>query len=175
METVNRSLMTNSLIQMSLVMVALFILFSLYSAIMERQKKASNDLLKAKSDFLANMSHEIRTPINTILGMDEMILRESREKDVRKYALDIQQAGKMLISLINDVLDFSRIDAGKLELVPDEYDLALLISDMIDIIRIRADKKGITLDVNMDSSMPHILYGDNILCSRLSSIYCLMQ
>ncbi len=75
---------------------------------------------KAKSDFLARMSHEIRTPVNTILGMDEMILRESRDSAVLEYADDIRSAGRSLLSIINDILDLSKIESGKMEIIPVE-------------------------------------------------------
>ena len=80
----------------------------------ERAKEIAQEADRAKSDFLANMSHEIRTPINAVLGMDEMILRESTNPQILEYASDIKQAGNMLLSLINDILDFSKIESGKL-------------------------------------------------------------
>ena len=132
------------------------------SVALKRAKAAAEEASRAKSDFLANMSHEIRTPINTILGMDEMILREYNDPTLRKYAANIQNSGRTLLSLINDVLDFSRIEAGRMELYPDEYDLALVIVDMVSMIRSMAVKKGLTFDVDVDESIPHILYGDNV-------------
>ena len=81
----------------------------------ERLQEATEEATRAshsKSDFLANMSHEIRTPINAVLGMNEMILRESKDETIRLYAHNVENAGKNLLSIINDILDFSKIEAG---------------------------------------------------------------
>lgn len=116
---------------------------------------------EAKSVFLANMSHEIRTPINAVLGMDEMILRESRESQIREYASDIQAAGKNLLSIINDVLDFSKIESGKMELVSGEYDFASRIHDIMNIIKLKAQSKGLYMKLELDETLPSGLYGDD--------------
>ena len=117
---------------------------------------------QAKSSFLANMSHEIRTPINTVLGLDTMILRESDDANIRKYALNIQSAGHSLLSIINDILDFSKIESGKMEIIPVEYEMASLISDVTNMIAPKADDKGLTLNVRADESIPAKLYGDDV-------------
>ncbi len=124
-----------------------------------RVAKASSE---AKSTFLSNVSHEIRTPINAVLGMDEMILRESNDKEILKYAADIKNSGKTLLSLINDLLDFSKIEAGKMEIIPVEYELSSTINDLINMVRSKAEDKGLELNVNVDSQMPHVLMGDEI-------------
>lgn len=128
---------------------------------LKRAKAAAEEANRAKSDFLANMSHEIRTPINTILGMDEMLLREVNEPTWRKYAINIKRAGKALLSQVNDVLDFSKIEAGKLELIPDEYDLRNVIADMSTMIQTRAVAKGLEFKVKVNENIPHVLYGDS--------------
>ncbi|MCR4763099.1 MAG: response regulator [Lachnospiraceae bacterium] len=125
-------------------------------------KKIAEEATRAKSAFLANMSHEIRTPINAVLGMDELILRESSEETIRQYAANIQRSGNMLLSLINDVLDFSKIEAGKMELVNGEYDLSLLVQDLADMIRPRAEDKGLTFHLEMDGRIPRYLFGDSV-------------
>lgn len=94
---------------------------------MEREKQQAFLASEAKGRFLANMSHEIRTPIHAVLGMDAMILRESKEPSIREYAMDIKNAGQTLLSLINDILDISKIESGKLEIIPVKYDLSSLI------------------------------------------------
>ncbi|MCR5756677.1 MAG: response regulator [Selenomonas sp.] len=116
----------------------------------------------AKSQFLSNMSHEIRTPINAVLGMDEMILRESTEPNIRQYAENIRTAGTSLLGLINDILDFSKIEAGKLELIPVEYAVSSMLNDLVNMIRQRAEKKGLELCVEAPIDMPSILQGDEI-------------
>ena len=116
---------------------------------------------KAKSDFLARMSHEIRTPVNTILGMDEMILRESRDNTVLEYAGDIQSAGRNLLSIINDILDLSKIESGKMEIIPVEYDLSRLLKDLTNMVTIRANEKNLTLDISVSEDIPSGLFGDD--------------
>ncbi len=117
---------------------------------------------EAKGKFLAQMSHEIRTPINAVLGMDEMILRESKEQNVREYAMDIYTAGQSLLTLINDILDFSKIDSGKMEIVPVEYDISSLIHDLVNMTSQRAADKGLSLEVEADAQIPSRLYGDDV-------------
>lgn len=117
---------------------------------------------EAKGKFLAQMSHEIRTPINAVLGMDEMILRESKEQNVREYAMDIYTAGQSLLSLINDILDFSKIDSGKMEIVPVVYDISSLIHDLVNMTSQRAADKGLCLEVEVDPELPCRLYGDDV-------------
>ena len=139
-----------------------------YVAKLQEQQKLEDNLRsareasKAKSNFLSNISHEIRTPINAVLGMDEMILRESHEPATLEYAKDIQNAGKTLLSLINDVLDFSKIEAGKMEIIPVEYNLTSTINDLYNMVMFRAKEKNIHLIFDFDPDMPHLLYGDEI-------------
>lgn len=117
---------------------------------------------EAKSSFLSNMSHEIRTPINAVLGMDEMILRESDDPATIKYATDIKNAGSTLLSLVNDILDFSKIEAGKMEILPVQYELSSTMNDLVNMIATRAADKGLELKVHVDEKIPHMLYGDEI-------------
>lgn len=128
-------------------------------ALAKQDALAANE---AKGKFLAHMSHEIRTPINAVLGMDEMILREAREPDIREYAMDIYTAGHTLLSLINDILDFSKIESGKMEIVPVTYDISSLIHDLANMAVQRAKDKNIKIEVNVDSQTPCQLYGDDV-------------
>ena len=128
----------------------------------EEAKKEAFAANEAKGKFLANMSHEIRTPINAVLGMDEMILRESREKDIRSYAMDIYTAGQTLLSLINDILDFSKIESGKMEIVPAAYDTSSMIHDLVNMISVRAKAKDLDFVVSVDESLPAKLWGDDV-------------
>ena len=129
---------------------------------LKKQKEIADSASEAKSRFLANMSHEIRTPINAVLGMDEMILRESKDSTIRSYAADIMSAGKTLLSLIGDILDLSKVEEGKMEIIPVQYDLASLINDLSNMIRDRATRKGLEFDIDVDEHIPHILWGDEI-------------
>lgn len=129
---------------------------------LKKQKEIADNANKAKSSFLANMSHEIRTPINAVIGMDEMIIRESREKQTVAYANDIMSASRTLLSLINDILDFSKVEEGKLEIIPTQYEVGSLVNDLVNMIRDRASKKGLAFNVRVDEAIPHLLYGDEI-------------
>ncbi len=125
----------------------------------ENEIRANN----AKSAFLAKMSHEIRTPINAILGMNTMILRDSRDSNIRNYSQNIENSGKNLLSLINNILDFSKIESGKMELVEVEYHLLSIINDCYHLIFLRAQEKGLELEVNMPAEISnYILYGDEV-------------
>ena len=117
---------------------------------------------KAKDDFLANMSHEIRTPLNGILGMDEMILRDTRETRIKNYALEIKSAGNTLLSIINDILDLSKIESGNFDIIPVEYDVASVLNDVLNMTRHRAEKKGLKYNYVVSESIPSVLYGDEI-------------
>ncbi|MGN0161037.1 MAG: response regulator [Lachnospiraceae bacterium] len=125
-------------------------------------KNAAEQANRAKSDFLANMSHEIRTPINAIMGMNEMILRESKDEEIRKYAVNIQGASKTLLSLINDILDFSKIEAGKMEIVSAPYDMAAFLNDVVNMTGIKAKQKQLDFQVEIDKELPSVLCGDGV-------------
>ena len=117
---------------------------------------------RTKSNFLASMSHEIRTPMNAITGMTELLLRGDLTDEARGYVQDIKQAGLNLISIINDILDISKIEAGKLEIIPVEYLLASLINDTVNIIRMRIMEKPLRFYTNIDGTIPNGLVGDEV-------------
>lgn len=133
-----------------------------YMKELEEQREIADNANAAKSRFLANMSHEIRTPINAVLGMDEMILRESTEESIRSYAADIMSAGKTLLSIINDILDLSKVEEGKMEIIPVDYEITSLINDLVNMIRDRAAKKGLEFELKVDQNTPIGLCGDEI-------------
>ncbi|MBR6485265.1 MAG: response regulator [Lachnospiraceae bacterium] len=123
---------------------------------------------KAKSRFLAQMSHEIRTPINAVLGMNEMILRESDDPSIRDYSGNIRAAGRTLLALINSILDFSKIEEGKMEIVPVRYDTATMIEGMINSVSKRAVDKGLNLNTHIDRNLPSSMYGDDMRISQVT-------
>ncbi|MBR1742248.1 MAG: response regulator, partial [Lachnospiraceae bacterium] len=122
---------------------------------------------RAKSRFLAQMSHEIRTPINAVLGMNEMILRESENEEILEYAGNIDSAGNTLLSLINSILDFSKIEDGKMEIVPVNYDTASFVNDLYHSIIQRADAKGLAFVMEIDGMLPCTLKGDDVRFSQV--------
>ncbi|MGN0665788.1 MAG: ATP-binding protein [Huintestinicola sp.] len=131
-----------------------------YTSMVEQSRAEAIKANEAKSSFLAQMSHEIRTPINAILGMNEMILRESKEQQTLEYASNAYNSGKALLSIINDILDISKIEAGKLKLSEGEYDLYSLISDCYHMVADRAAKRGLQFNLSVDETLPSKLYGD---------------
>lgn len=122
---------------------------------------------KAKGEFLANMSHEIRTPLTTILGMDEVILRKYEAGPIAQYAQDIQSAGNTLLHIINDILDFSKIETGQLELALRNYDLGRVLRDVSNMVKIRAEQKGLRYIQQIDETLPNELFGDKIRVNQI--------
>ena len=135
------------------------------TGMIEELKKAVDTAIQAeqaKSLFLSNISHEIRTPINAILGMNEMILRECADPQLLTYAGNIQSSGRTLLTLINDILDMSKIESGKMEIIPIEYKTADLFIDLWNLIYLRAKDKNLTVSFTLDETMPNTLYGDDV-------------
>lgn len=127
-----------------------------------QQKKEIEELNEAENHFFSSMSHEIRTPINTIIGLNEMILRGDISDDVAENARNIQGASKMLLTLINDILDLSKIKSGKMEIVNVSYETGELFSDIVNMIWIKAREKGLEFRLHVDPSMPSMLCGDEV-------------
>lgn len=125
---------------------------------MEEQR--ANAASEAKSSFLANMSHEIRTPINAVLGMNEMIQRECDEPEILEYAKEIENAGRNLLSLVNNILDYSKIEAGEMEIVEAEYDLKAALSDVMRAAYQGTFEKQLSFEAQIAEDLPARLYGD---------------
>ena len=135
-------------------------MFYIEQSIARKQQEELEKMSDAKDNFFASMSHEIRTPINTIIGLNEMILRESREEETREYAENMQSASKMLLNLVNDILDLSQIEMKKMEIIPIEYQSASLFGDLIDMIQVRLKEKKLDFHVDIDKNIPSVLQGD---------------
>ena len=128
----------------------------------EEQRDEIEQIAHSKDVFFANMSHEIRTPINTIIGLNEMILREDISDEIAENAINIQNAGKMLLTTINDILDLSKLESGKMEIVPAQYEISSMFSDLVNLIWIRAHQKELEFKVDIDPKIPSMLYGDEV-------------
>lgn len=145
--------------------LTMFLQFGMYNRQQNELEAARKEALKlseAKSNFLANMSHEIRTPINVMLGMNEIILRESESAQIKKYSTNIQRAGKTLMLLINNVLDVSKIESGKLSVAEEEYKTADLIAELSMIGAEQAGKYGLFFKTEADACIPGVLVGDSV-------------
>ncbi|MCR5271655.1 MAG: response regulator, partial [Lachnospiraceae bacterium] len=117
---------------------------------------------RAKTEFLTNMSHEIRTPINAVIGMNEMILRECDDEVILGYAKDVETAGKNLMSMINDILDISKLESERLEIIEAPYRLSSLLNDVINMFAFKAEAKGLEFKLTVDENLPDGLYGDEV-------------
>ena len=149
-----------------------------YSEQLTEAKAVAEHANTAKSEFLASMSHEIRTPINAVLGMNEMVLRESLQArdqaskvqpelrayltNISNYAGNIDSAGKNLLAIINDILDFSKIESGKMEITEAEYKFSSVLNDISNVISFRAKDKGLDFKIEIDKDLPDGLFGDEL-------------
>ncbi|MBR6627083.1 MAG: response regulator [Lachnospiraceae bacterium] len=123
-------------------------------------REKAEEANRAKSNFLANMSHEIRTPMNAVVGMSELIIEECRGRKIFDYACDIKTAALNLLAIINDILDLSKVEAGKMELVESDYYVQCLVEDTTNLIKMAAGQKGLQVNMNLDEKIPHHLRGD---------------
>ena len=176
---VYKNILTYSILSIIVLIFCIIYVYRLMSSLIRLQENTNKKLRlsadaaiaadEAKSGFLAQMSHEIRTPINAVLGMNEMILRETDDNTIIEYAMNIQNAGKTLLSLINSILDFSKIEDGKMEIIPVKYDTATMIHDLVTSISPRAESKGLEFIVRADATLPAELKGDDVRLKQVIS------
>ena len=169
----------NKEMPLTMILIAVYLLIAAISlAVVVRRMTARRERLiaiseravaanEAKSSFLSNMSHEIRTPINAILGMNEMVLRESTEEDIITYSQNIKTAGNTLLGIVNDILDFSKIEEGKMQIIPVDYDLSSMLNDLVNMIKIRLEAKDLKLIMDFDENTPKLLHGDEIRIKQI--------
>lgn len=131
------------------------------TAELEKAKIEAENANNAKSKFLARMSHEIRTPINAIFGMNEMILRESKNPAIQKYASDAKDSSVILLGIVNEILDSSKIESGMMELAPVNYHPGAWLNDIYNMMNVRAREKDLELKFEIDPTIPGELYGDD--------------
>lgn len=140
----------------------------LHNVVTERDRLFADQMLsEAKSQFFASMSHEIRTPINAVLGMNTMILRETTEPQIASYAQVIENSGKMLLSTVNDILDFSKAESGKLDLVCTEYGTVDIVRELVQMIKTKAEDKGLKFEIDIENILPSRLYGDDVRIKQI--------
>ncbi len=150
--------------------ITMFLHFRLYNQQQRELEAAREEALSfshAKSNFLANMSHEIRTPIHVMLGMNEMILRESRSEQIQDYGRKIQNAGKTLLLLINNILDVSKIESGKLTVTEARYLTADLMDELIVVGKEETGRYGLSFAVRTDETLPAALVGDTVYLRQI--------
>ena len=175
--TIYRRVLVYGFVCLTTFLVCIILVYRLLSDLIRwqdetnRQMKEAADAAiaagKAKSQFLAQMSHEIRTPINAVLGMNEMILRESSDENILDYAANIQSAGRTLLSIINSILDFSKIEDGKMEIILVKYDIASMINNLVNSIAERARDKSLDFIVDVDEKLPSVLLGDDVRITQV--------
>ena len=143
--------------------VAMYLHFRIYKKqqiFLSQAREEAMEANRAKSTFLANMSHEIRTPINVMLGMNEMILRESESREVVQYAKSVEKAGNYLLSLINNILDITRIESKKLDIIEEKFSLRQLVQEVCLIGAKQAEAKNLEFVVDVEETLPKYLEGD---------------
>ena len=137
------------------------------NALTQQQKKEIEELNQAENNFFSSMSHEIRTPINTIIGLNEITLRGDIPPDVAENARNIQGASKLLLTLINDILDISKIKSGKMEIINASYETGALFSEIVNMIWIKAKEKRLEFKLHIDPSIPSMLCGDEVRIKQI--------
>lgn len=164
-----------TLVQYLTAFAVLTILIVFWTRILQKEAKLAEEksneleeLNRSQNRFFSSMSHEIRTPINTVLGLNEIILRqEDATEEIKKDARNIQGAGRLLLALINDILDISKIEAGKMDIVPVDYNVAELLSEIVNMIWIKAEEKGLRFSVDIDPDVPETLFGDEVRIKQI--------
>ena len=135
--------------------------------VVEVKCEEAQSATRSKTLFLAHMSHEIRTPINVIVGMNVMILHESHDDEISEYASETKNAAKSLLGIINDILDITKIEAGKLVSIPVKYKLSSLIADIYNLIHLKAEDKKLHFIIKVDENLPSVFFGDDIRLKQI--------
>lgn len=139
-----------------------FIFFMIFNRKLSEVAEQANQANEAKSYFLSTMSHDIRTPMNAILGLNEMVLRDSHDDVIVGYSESIKTAGNTLLGIINDVLDFSKIEAGRMDIINVDYSFVSVLNDLMNMVQKKAEDKGLAFNMDIDREIPSVLNGDEI-------------
>ena len=139
-----------------------FIFFMIFNRKLSEVAEQANQANEAKSYFLSTMSHDIRTPMNAILGLNEMVIRESHDDVIVGYSENIKTAGNTLLGIINDILDFSKIEAGKMDIINVDYSFVSVLNDLVNMVQKKAEDKGLAFNMDIDKELPSVLNGDEI-------------
>ena len=135
--------------------------------IVEAKHKEATKATQAKSEFLSTMSHELRTPLNAIIGLNEMVLRETEDIGVVEYSKDIKAAGNMMLSLVNDILDLSKIESNKMTIIPVDFSMRNMIKDIINMITPRMKAKGLTFSFKIEPQLMACYHGDDVRLKQI--------
>ena len=152
-----------------LLLIYNFTILMIYNRKLADAAQQANQANAAKSYFLSTMSHDIRTPMNAILGLNEMVLRESQDATIIHYSESIRTAGSTLLGLINDILDFSKIEAGKMDILPVNYNFASVLNDLVNMVQKNAADKGLAFHIDIDAGIPALLHGDEIRIKQITT------
>ena len=144
-----------------------FIVLLAFNRKLSDTAEQANQANEAKSYFLSTMSHDIRTPMNAIMGLNEMVLRDSQDKNVIEYSENIKTAGNTLLGIINDILDFSKIEAGKMDIVNVDYSFISMLNDLVNMVQNKAEDKGLSFNMDIEREIPSILNGDEIRIKQI--------
>lgn len=134
---------------------------------LEEAKKRADIANRAKSTFLTRMSHEIRTPLNTVFGMNEMILREGKSEKIIEYARRIKGASEILLGIINDILDLSKLEAGKIHVIEANYYLPDMMRNVLNVVSLTREEKGLAFELDVENGIPKVLYGDELRIKQI--------
>lgn len=134
---------------------------------LKQNAQEAEEAANSESAFLANISHEIRTPLNAILGMNELVLRESRQPHIKEYAMYIKNSGKTLLTIISDILDLSKIESGKVDIIIERYSLSSLIEDVERSIQKRVMEKNLQFNISVSPYMHEYLQGDEVRIKQI--------
>ena len=174
-EYTREGMFVDSIMGLLIVHTVILVLLLFHTRLYEKENEIASEktaeleeMNRSQNRFFSSMSHEIRTPINTVLGLNEIILRqEDASEEIRKDARNIQGAGKMLLALVNDILDISKIEAGKMEIVSVNYSVSSLLSEVVNMVWLKAEEKGLRFEVDVDPYVPETLFGDEVRIKQI--------